>query len=369
MLHILNEENSMLKNRKFPIPDGIRKFLNKTLRDYNGSKTIDGYKRLNNILSMQALSYAEMKRIKNFFDNYNGTKNSSEYILNGGDAMKTWVNNTLNTATKAIKDFKTAKKNSGINNSFRREHDKNRQNKKKNKPTMAKFDTNSTNLINNKTIRYENKTIVINKHQYQTLINEAMKNGFSLENLSQLKHFNAQYNYCIKYLGKPIGKGSSRVVFQIDDERVLKLGFNAKGVAQNEVEYRNSNDEDIFPKIYDNDSDFKWLITEYVLPAKAQDFKHCLNMSFKDFVKFIITSYKNRTSSVKYFDTFQDDEYVDLIENNDQLYWIDDYIANYEPPMGDMIRIANYGMTLRQGQPTIVILDNGLDQNTFNKFY
>ena len=50
MLHLLIENNE-LKNRVFPIPDGVRKILQQTLDNYNGDKTIDGYKRLNNLLS------------------------------------------------------------------------------------------------------------------------------------------------------------------------------------------------------------------------------------------------------------------------------------------------------------------------------
>ena len=117
MLNIITE-NSDLKNRTFPLPDGVRKILQNTLDNYKGDKTIDGYKRLNNILNMQTISYHELKRIKNFFDHYNGSDKSAEYILNGGEPMKTWVNNTLYTATKAIHDFKQAKKDAGISNAF-----------------------------------------------------------------------------------------------------------------------------------------------------------------------------------------------------------------------------------------------------------
>ena len=76
MLHIITESNKELKNRVFPLPDGVRKILQKTLEEYNGDKTIEGYKRLNNILDMNNISYNEMKRIKNFFDNYKGTDKS-----------------------------------------------------------------------------------------------------------------------------------------------------------------------------------------------------------------------------------------------------------------------------------------------------
>ena len=66
MLHLLIEGNSELKNRSFKIPKEVRELLQNTLDNYNGDKTIDGYKRLNNLLSMDTISYQEMKRIKNY---------------------------------------------------------------------------------------------------------------------------------------------------------------------------------------------------------------------------------------------------------------------------------------------------------------
>ena len=177
MLHLIFESNQELKNRSFPLMRGIRKHLQGVLDSYNGDKTVDGYKRLNNILNMDIVSYEEMKRIKNFFDNYNGTTKSAEFILNGGEPMKTWVNNTLNTATTAIRDFKQAKKDAGMENAFIRPHNKNRQTKTT-KPTQAKIQgKNVTKKISdNNSIRFESKTrkngkvICITEDMYKKLL-------------------------------------------------------------------------------------------------------------------------------------------------------------------------------------------------------
>lgn len=186
MLHILTEGNSELKNRKFPIPKGIKKMLRSTLNNYNGDKTIDGYKRLNNLVETDAVSYLEMKRLKNFFDHYIGSDKSAEYILNGGDNMKFWVENTLNRATKAVKDFKQAKKDAGISNAFIKSHDKDRQNRKTNKPTVSKFQTKSAfkKILDNGLIKYENKqypkkVIVITEKQEKSLLREAQKDSWN----------------------------------------------------------------------------------------------------------------------------------------------------------------------------------------------
>lgn len=373
MLHIITENND-LKNRTFPLPDGVRKILQKTLDNYNGDKTVDGYKRLNNILNMQTISYHELKRIKNFFDHYNGSDKSAEYILNGGEPMKTWVNNTLYTATKAIRDFKQAKKDAGISNAFIRSHSKDRQNKKNNKPTQVKFNINNVNknILNATSMKYENiiRTIVITEKQHK-MLQEAADEHFSLEELSEIQSFRGRFNYCTQHLGKHIGKGSSRATFQIDDEKVLKLAWNNKGMGQNIAEMQTYT-ASIFPNVYDYDENGKWIISEFVLPAKSQDFKHCFGMTFQQFASFISASGKYRFGG-RYWNAMPENEWISYLENNEELSEFDDYIGNYGnhgfTPVGDMTRLCNYGLTHRNGEATIVLLDSGLTEDVWNTYY
>lgn len=156
MIELISENNE-LKHRKFGLPDGIRKHLEKIKGEYTGDKMANGYKRLTNILDMNGIAYSEMKRIKNFFDHYTGSVKSMEFILNGGEEMKTWVNNTLGTATKAVHDYKQAMKDAGVHNAFRKPHEKDRQ-KRKDKPTQVKFQTNNAtqSLLNGEIMKYEN---------------------------------------------------------------------------------------------------------------------------------------------------------------------------------------------------------------------
>ena len=673
MLHIITENNE-LRDRTFPIPDGVRRLLNKTLKNYTGSKTIEGYKRLNNLVNSDSITYLDMKRIKNFFDNYTGTPYSAEFILNGGDAMKTWVNNTLNTATKAVHDFKQAKKDAGFNNAFKKPHEKDRQNKKKNKPTQTKFNTDNLSdklssntditfqeniqnnnkkyltedildysseydclyvlnqFANNKTGKqdwgvlinpsmyqkalteytqtgklerfpthyvytwigiimrnacilesntilaghtssypYEdiemfvsenypnyidmeddvlvfsatkdeflsacnknnihesqgihsdgqydlfmnqeevddydvkraeldrqtqfddikdliekyndkyhfprdeysidenyqlvrkidisdflnsiglfdwmtmpdgsdaisdyglkplfqilneyddntsspeetlvlinraldvshqrgdlssifitggtptlsqlsnggywtenkqNKIITITEKQHKKLMKEAMKDSFSFEELSKLPSFNARYKYCTEHLGQHVGKGSSRVTFQIDDEKVLKLAYNNKGMAQNDAE--NSTDYwGVFPEIFQTDPNGLWLVSEYVLPAKAQDFKHCFGLTFNEFSDFIRKSATNHSGRGRnYYNSMSEEQYEELLNNYEDLYNFDCYIGDTGAQgIGDMTRICNYGLTQRNGLPTIVLLDSGLNDDVWNTYY
>ena len=154
MLHLLFESgdgNSELKGKRFPLGKNIYAHLKETLDNYKGDKSIEGYKRLVNIINMNdnegGILYNEMKRIKNFFDNYNGSRDSVNYILNGGEPMENWVRNTLNTAIETVKGFKQAKAMGGLNNSFRKEHTKHRIVKPP-KETKIKMSDINKNLLN-----------------------------------------------------------------------------------------------------------------------------------------------------------------------------------------------------------------------------
>lgn len=389
MIHFLFEGNKDLQNRVFPLPKGIRKHLQNTLQNYNGDKTVEGYKRLNNVLSMKnGIAYNEMKRIKHFFDNYQGTRKSADYILNGGEPMQLWVTNTLNTATKAIEDFKQAKKDAGIKNAFIKPHEKDRQTHKKLKPTQVKFKTDKLDkkIKDNNVMQFENilkdkinkRTICITEQQLKNInskyfLKESIDNEFSLETLSSLTSFKKRYEYCVQHIGKPQGRGSSRVVFQMSDDKILKLAYNKKGVAQNLTECDYMLDRiDLIPHIYDRDPNGLWVVAEYVLPATEEDFKNVLGLTFQEFVKFIHTdwiAHKGNNKMKQYLDVYSDEELGEMIDDNEDLQSIDDYIGNYDVGYGDLTRIQNYGMTIRNDYPTIVLLDAGLSTEVWNNYY
>lgn len=127
MIVFLNEENSELRGKMFPLPDGVMKHLKKTLKKYedkDGDKRNKGYDHLKWLTEQEKVSTEELKRIKNFFDNYKGTKESDDYQLYGGKEMSDWVSATLKQATKVSKENKKANKDAGLSNTERKEHTK-----------------------------------------------------------------------------------------------------------------------------------------------------------------------------------------------------------------------------------------------------
>jgi uncharacterized lipoprotein YehR (DUF1307 family) len=92
-----------------------------------------------NIIKNKFLSYQNLKRIKNFFDTINDIdfdlnknerqiqirQNKIDFSILGGNRMKSWVNNQLNSLRQPIHRSKKIKSNfADMDNQFRKPHDK-----------------------------------------------------------------------------------------------------------------------------------------------------------------------------------------------------------------------------------------------------
>lgn len=103
MVYLITENgNNFLKGRRFMPNKSIIRHLEKTLANYDGDQSIEGYDRLVNILDMiknkGGIEYNEMKRLQNWFDTNKFSKNTQTYKLNGGKVMDLWVHNKLKSA-------------------------------------------------------------------------------------------------------------------------------------------------------------------------------------------------------------------------------------------------------------------------------
>lgn len=92
--------NSELYGRSFPVPEEIIKNIKAAIIKYPNS---NGVKRAKYIVNNKQLTYQALKRIKNFFDNFNSEKDGNEkYMLAGGNLMKDFIERTLSSNRSAI---------------------------------------------------------------------------------------------------------------------------------------------------------------------------------------------------------------------------------------------------------------------------
>tara|TARA_R110000803_G_scaffold151838_1_gene216876 strand:- start:149 stop:640 length:492 start_codon:yes stop_codon:yes gene_type:complete len=113
--------NSELRGGKILIDDDINYHLKRIYNAYNGPKDVEGYERLRGLCDNDNVSYEQLKRIKNFFDGYEGKNNETTYLLNGGTKMKEWVKSKLDDMRNNVSSKKKNMKNVGMPNQYQKD--------------------------------------------------------------------------------------------------------------------------------------------------------------------------------------------------------------------------------------------------------
>lgn len=418
MIHFITEGgdgNKELKTHRWFLPDGIRHHLEK-IKDNNKKEeltknhtTKEAWDHLNFILGEEkGIAYNEMKRIKNWFEKNKYATKTKQYELYGGEIMKTWVENQLNSATLIVKQHKEAQRAMGKKNAFIKAHDADRQTtatKADTKvPTYNPLTLNKQNRLKELSDIKEHKTVRITETQRKLInevINGQMKSDFfnELDKYADSELFDTCEKLCRQYLGNPVDWGSSRKIYVIDDNIILKLAYNYKGVAQNKAEVesymKTTKYKALFPTIYSYSKNYAYILAENVIPLDTLNATSPANGQLPADVEKCLGVTSNELENI--FEAFQSSEcYNQLhpeafkhIYMNNNVYIKSEYnrvtvydfiqehmkenanfnlLMNYlfDNPIlsNESVAYQNMGMTNRNGQPWVVILDNGWDGNT-----
>jgi mRNA-degrading endonuclease RelE of RelBE toxin-antitoxin system len=219
------------------------------------------------------------------------------------------------------------------------------------------------------------------KQNIRTLIREFIQESelmedypasFDMEVFKSLKSHAGRNKYAQEHLQR-LSSGSSRIVYKIDDEKVLKLAKNDKGVAQNEVEieYGQYNDiKDIVAKIFDYDEQNNlWVEMELARKVKISDFKNIVGYNFED-IKKAIHNVGVDSGMLRRIGKYEmNQELVDDMWENEFTQELFSFIGNYQVPVGDLQRLSSYGVVKRDGQDTIVLIDYGLTHDVYSSYY
>jgi hypothetical protein len=84
----------------------------------NVDSNIEGFNRNKRLQTATSISYPELKRIKNFFDNHTGTPQDAPFILNGENKMRDFVNSTLSGARQSLETSKQIRQDTGMEKEF-----------------------------------------------------------------------------------------------------------------------------------------------------------------------------------------------------------------------------------------------------------
>ena len=198
---------------------------------------------------------------------------------------------------------------------------------------------------------------------------EEFKQNF-LADFLNIKSFAGRIQYANEHLSR-IGSGSGRIVYDIDGQKVLKLAKNAKGIAQNKAEagigyYGDT--QHIVTIIYDNADDDSWLIAEKAKKVNEKRIKELTSIpSLNDLYYYLRNNESENKGGSGIFG--QNENIKNQLDNNEFIIDLIDFVANYSISVGDLGRPSSYGEVLRDGQPTIVLTDYGLNDEVYDTHY
>jgi hypothetical protein len=115
------------------------------------NENVEGFKRNQELQTKNYIDYKQLKRIKNFFDNFKGNHNEPSFVLNGGVIMKNWVNNVLRKMRQGLDLTKRNKADTGMQNQYIKPHEKkdftNVRASQKHASTLQKYDSAVTESL------------------------------------------------------------------------------------------------------------------------------------------------------------------------------------------------------------------------------
>ena len=93
--------NSQLYNKTIELPKEVKEYL-QTCFDHipNSDSNMEGHNRNEELRNSGYVTYQQLGRIKNWFDNYDGDGTDAPYILNGADYMRNRVESTIQDLRK-----------------------------------------------------------------------------------------------------------------------------------------------------------------------------------------------------------------------------------------------------------------------------
>ena len=100
-------------------PNDKREHLKKCFHMVKGAdENTEGFNRNKELQTKKFIDYKQLKRIKNFFDNFKGKHTDPSFILNGGVEIKNWVNDELRKMREDGHLTKKNKMDAGMQNTF-----------------------------------------------------------------------------------------------------------------------------------------------------------------------------------------------------------------------------------------------------------
>lgn len=201
---------------------------------------------------------------------------------------------------------------------------------------------------------------------------------FELETFRKLPSFNQRIKYCQQSLVR-LSSGSSRIVYELGDGKVLKIAKNRIGLVQNQHEFDLSEDwvfsnYEIITNVFDGDQNGEWIISEKAEKMTKPLFKKVTGYGWEEFIQALYAE-NERINGTKPNYRPNQEALAELIEkiweDEDSLpYRIFNMIGTYPDLLiGDIAKLNSWGVVKRNGTLQAVLIDYGITQQDFDSLY
>jgi hypothetical protein len=200
-------------------------------------------------------------------------------------------------------------------------------------------------------------------------VEEDYPSNWNLETFKALKSFKNRIAYCNQHL-KRLSSGSSRIAYKVDEEKVLKLAKNRKGIAQNSVErdwYVQDAYSDIVAKVFAVDENDLWLEMELAKKLTPNRFKELVGTSVENIGMYLKVKDERDNGKNPIISLYRLQNAK--LDNNEWVQQVYTLTREVDLQPGDFGRISSYGEVIRNGKPAVVIIDMGLSKTVWNDFY
>lgn len=175
-----------------------------------------------------------------------------------------------------------------------------------------------------------------------------------------------------------IGLGSSRIVFEMGEGKVIKLARNEKGVEQNKLEYTAGRDpevHDLLASVLDVADDYAWIIAEAVEPLDDGDVKKAEGVSGVPWIevrRILGLSDKSEFAATaagikKKIERLGDNTGSSCLRGAEFIDALGGFLDRYRDMLpGDIVKLSSWGVN-KKG--CLVLLDYGITRKKFKELY
>jgi hypothetical protein len=207
------------------------------------------------------------------------------------------------------------------------------------------------------------------KSFYSDVVKEDYPATWNKDEFEKITSYSTKLKYANEHLTK-LATGSGRAVFKIDEQKVLKIAKNKKGLAQNSVEADGYiQNFDVVARTYDTGDDIHdigpfWVEMELAKKIGKPRFKQLTGVPIENVHAYL----------VKYMGKGQrwpaiSDEEAKKLDNNEFIMEMMDLVGNYDMAVGDFGRTSTYGEVVRDGKSRVVLVDFGLTNTVWDDYY